>query len=117
VVENACSTAEQSVIPVEIKGLRLQVVESGLNEPTGHVWQADPSQYSSILHDVHEVEVALPPALNEPTGHAWQADPAQYSLASHAHIYKCPVPIVPVGQSTQADPSQYSLAEHASTTI
>ena len=76
-VENACSTAAQSVIPEEIKGLRLQVVESGLNEPTGHAWQADPSQYSSILHDVHDVEVALPPALNEPTGHPWQADPSQ----------------------------------------
>ena len=116
-VENACSTAAQSVIPEEIKGLRLQVVESGLNEPTGHAWQADPSQYSSILHDVHDVEVALPPALYEPTGHAWQADPAQYSLASHSHNVPPPVPIVPVGQSTQADPSQYSLAEHASTTI
>ena len=103
------------MIPVEIKGLRLQVVESGLNKPTGHVWQADPSQYSSILHDVHDVEVALPPALNEPTGHAWQADPAQYSLTSHAHDVPPPMLVVPVGQSTQADPSQYSLAEHAST--
>ena len=71
------------MIPVEIKGLRLQVVESGLNEPTGHVWQADPSQYSSILHDVHEVEVASPPGLNEPTGHVWQVDPSQYSFAAH----------------------------------
>ena len=74
-VENACSTTEQSVIPEEIKGFRLQVIESGLNEPAGHAWQADPSQYSSVLHVVHDVEVASPPGLNEPAGHAWQADP------------------------------------------
>ena len=71
----------------------------GLNEPAGHAWQADPSQYSSVLHVVHDVEVASPPGLNEPAGHAWQADPSQYLLASHAHKVPSPVPVDPVGHA------------------
>ena len=51
--------------------------------PSAHAAHDVPSQYSSMLHDVHDAEVASPPGLNEPTGHVWQVDPSQYSFEAH----------------------------------
>jgi hypothetical protein len=109
-----------------------------LNEPNGHTWQADPSQYSLASHAhkvpspvpvdpvghvrhpslfqysvvaqvVHDVVVALPPALNEPSVHAAHDVPSQYSLASHIHMTYFKL-VEPAGHVTQADPSAYSSA-------